>query len=93
MEKIAPLKRVEVFVDEKEAVVEFENAAVSYGFYCPIAILIAVQTHRKLANFSCAQSLSRSTDTSCSYPKKVRKAHLLKLGLCSFLERPGRKQD
>lgn len=30
MEKIAPVRRVEVFVDKQEAVVELENAAVSH---------------------------------------------------------------
>jgi hypothetical protein len=32
LEKIAKIKRVEVFVDLKEAVIELENAAVSPSF-------------------------------------------------------------
>jgi hypothetical protein len=33
IEKIAKVKRVEVFVDLKEAVVELENAAVSFALF------------------------------------------------------------
>lgn len=31
LEKLAPVKRVEVFEDKKEAVVEFQSAAVSFS--------------------------------------------------------------
>jgi len=33
LEKIAPVKRVEVFVDKQEAVVELENPAVRRRFF------------------------------------------------------------
>lgn len=37
-EKIIPIKRLEVFLDKQEAVVELENPAVcTFGSYCMIA--------------------------------------------------------
>jgi hypothetical protein len=40
LEKVTPLKRVEVFVEICEAVVELENAAVCLCHYCHEGILI-----------------------------------------------------
>lgn len=39
LEKLAPVKRVEVFEDKHEAVVEFQSAAVSTSFF-----LVALQS-------------------------------------------------
>lgn len=49
MEKIAPVRRVEVFVDKQEAVVELENAAVCHMLRTVILRLIS-DDYRKLGN-------------------------------------------
>lgn len=48
LEKLAPVKRVEVFADRAEAEVEFENAAVSYNPSFFIFYLWLRQSRRRM---------------------------------------------
>lgn len=59
LEKIAQVKRVEVFVEQREAVVELENAAVCFTFSSLQMNSEAVQS-RKRASCYYGQSLSSS---------------------------------
>lgn len=62
LEKIAPVKRVQVFVEQQEAVVELESAAVRFLF-SPSEISSEALRFRKQASCCCGQSLLFSTAT------------------------------
>ena len=65
LEKIARVKRVEVFIEQQEAVVELESAAVCFSF-SPSEIKSEVTLFRKRANCCYGQSLLFLTTIHCN---------------------------